>query len=125
MTCTERTFKLPVPIPQIKIDICNDVLCSKTRNQIYIFRFKVCHPNLFQVTNQVLGEAIASGAKIAAMKIITVIEPTAQIAIDAFNEGFNSYFKNQKKEIQDQFTAITTNLTVDTEYTPWETKELG
>ncbi|OPA26140.1 hypothetical protein [Bacillus cereus] len=124
MHCTKKTFELPVPIPQIRIDFCNDVLCIKTRNYIYKINLTVCYPNLPQVANLVLGKAIEYGVKITAMKIMTAPEPTAQIAIDAFTEGFNSYLNNQKQEIKSQFTDVTTNITVNTDYSPWKNADL-
>jgi len=136
MSCITQTIELPVPVPQTKLDICRiektinigeseqkisyDVPCIKTRTCDYKINVELCYPILLEVANKVLGKAIAQGAKIAAVAVITAVEPTAEIAINAFTEGFNDYINKQGEDIKKQFTDVTTNATLDAECGPWQ-----
>lgn len=136
MSCITQTIELPVPVPQTKLGICRiektiniggseqkisyDVPCIKTRTCDYKINVELCYPNLPEVANKVLGKAISQGAKIAAVAVITALEPTAEIAITAFTEGFNGYLEKQGEEIKKQFTDLTTNATLNKDCEPWK-----
>ncbi|WP_338652969.1 hypothetical protein [Lysinibacillus sp. Y5S-8] len=136
MSCITRRIELPVPVPQTKLDICRiektiniggneqkisyDVPCIKTRICEFKINVELCYPNLPEVANKVLGKAIAQGAKIAAMSVITALEPTAEIAINAFTQGFTDYVNKQGEDIKKQFTDVTTNTTLDANCGPWK-----
>ncbi|PFV44113.1 hypothetical protein [Bacillus thuringiensis] len=136
MTCTTKIIELPVPKLQTDLGFCKfeqtiniggiekvikyDIPCLKTRTCNYKISLEICYPDLPEVANQILGQAIAAGAKIAVVAIITAPKPTAEIAIDAFNAEFNSYLNKHRDEIRDQLTNVTTHGNLETECSPWQ-----
>lgn len=134
MKCLEKEIEFSIPQMQLvskrvehtiriggeEQTISYNAPSLETRNCHYKISFKICYPDVIETANQVIGEAIASGAKIAAVSVMTAPEPTAKIALEAFNEGFQAYLQKQDDEIRAQFTNVTTEADLKKDCEPWE-----